>query len=125
MESRLQRLGSSEPTDLETPKGGTLRAALEGWKKAKPRTAATLREFEYAVRLFVEFHGDLPLADMTRSKVREYREALQSIPVRRSGPLLKATLPEILEWSKKNPECQRISAASVNKLLAAPQALSA
>jgi hypothetical protein len=53
----------SEPTHDEVPTGRTLRAALEGWKKIKARNASTLREFEYAVRLFVELHGDLPVTD--------------------------------------------------------------
>ena len=111
------------PTQSNTAKGETLSAALEGWKKAKPRGPATLREFDYAVKLFGEYHGDLPLVEVTRSMVRGYREALQSIPVRRSGNLLKAPLPELVAWSNKHPECARLSAASVNKLLAGPQAL--
>jgi hypothetical protein len=66
----------SEPRQRETatPNGETLRAALEGWKKAKSRSTATLREFEYAVKLFVEFYGDVPLAAVTRSMVRERQQ---------------------------------------------------
>jgi integrase len=91
-------------------------------EEGQQRTPATLREFEYAVRLFVELHGDTPITDIRRRHVREFREAMQSIPVRRSGPLLKATLPELVEWSKQN-EAPRVSPATVNKLLAAAQAL--
>ena len=37
--------------------------------------------------------------------------------------MLKAPIPQLVEWSQQHPERPRISAATVNKLLAAPQAL--
>ena len=103
-----------------TPASGeSLRAALEGWKKGKRRSATTLREFNYAIDRFVELHGDLPIAKITRKHVREFREALQQIPKRRKGPLIRATLPELLKWSRENPEADKVSPATINKLLGA------
>jgi integrase len=51
------------------------------------------------------------------------REALQELPVRRAGKLQRATLPELVEWSKKHPRARRVSAATVNKLLGGVQAV--
>src|SRR5262249_12937212 len=91
----------------EQPSNGeTLRAALEGWKKSRRRPENTLREFQYAVDRFTELHGDMPVAKITRKHVREFREALQAMPVRRSGTLRKASLPALRDWSKAHPEAK-------------------
>src|SRR5262249_35572604 len=73
-----------------SPSDGGLRAALAGWKKVKDRPQNTLREFEHALDWFIQLHGDLPVAKITRRHAREFREALQEVPVRRSAKLLKA-----------------------------------
>jgi integrase len=101
----------------------SLRAALQGWKKAKRRSTTTLREFNYAIDRFVELHGDLPIARITRKHVREFREALQQMPKRRKGALIKATLPELLKCGNENPEVDKVSAATINKLLGGVQAV--
>ncbi|HWK38443.1 MAG TPA: site-specific integrase [Hyphomicrobium sp.] len=113
------------PTDIKpsSPGSDTLSAAFEGWKKAKQPTNSTEREFHNAVRRFIELHGDLRIEDITRRHVREYREALQMIPVRRSGPLRNADLPTLVEWSGKNPDAPRLQPASINKLLGGVQAV--
>jgi integrase len=108
----------------DTPASGeSLLAAHEGWKKAKRRSPTTLREFEYAVRRFVELHTDLPIARITRRHVREFREALQETPKRRKGALINATLPELLKWSRDNPETDKVSPATISKLLGGVQAV--
>ena len=62
--------------------GSTLSAALDGWKKAKQPRPTIAYEFDHAVRRFIELHGDLRIQDIKRSHVRQFREALQTIPVR-------------------------------------------
>jgi integrase len=119
---------------VETPKipdadngttagGESLKAAYIGWKKAREPSPTTLREFTYAIDRFIELHGDMPVEKIARKHVREFREALQELPVRRGGKLLGATLPELAEWSKKHPGARRVSAATVNKLLGGVQAV--
>jgi hypothetical protein len=54
--------------------------------------------------------------DIRRSHVRQFREALQAIPVRRSGALRGAALPELVERAKQHPE-EKIASSTVNKLL--------
>jgi integrase len=112
-----------EVTGQPAAEGETLRAALEDWKKARRRPANTLREFVYAVGRFVELHGDLPVVKITRRHVRTFREALQLLPLRRSGELRSATLPELAEWSRKHGGIPRVSAATVNKMLGGVQAV--
>lgn len=115
------------PIDIEaavrSSGADTLGAAYEGWKKAKNPTQSTDREFHNAVRRFIELHGDLRIEDIRRSHVRAYREALQMIPVRRSGPLRKADLPTLVEWSSKHPDAPRLQPTSINKMLGGAQAV--
>jgi integrase len=112
-----------EASEAVGPSSGSLRAAHEGWKKSRNPSRATLREFTYAIDRFVELHGDIPVAKITRRHVLQFREALQDLPVRRSGKLRSATLPELVEWSKQHPRAPRVSNATVNKLLGGVQAV--
>jgi hypothetical protein len=84
--------------------GSTLSAALEGWKKAKRPRPTIAYEFDHAVRRFIKLHGDLCIVDIKRSHVRQFREALQAIPVRRSGALRGAPLPDLVERAKAHPD---------------------
>ena len=114
----------AQPTSPEEAvEGGTLRAAFEGWKKSKARRVGTLGEFNHAICRFEELHGNMPVASITRSHVRQYREALQSIPARRAGSLRTATLPQLVEWTKKHPASTRLAPATINKLIAGPMAI--
>jgi integrase len=101
--------------------GNTLQAAFEGWKRQRERPLRTLTEYERAIGLFVELHGDLPIVQIKKSHARQFREALQDVPRKRTGKLLKARLPELAEYGRKHPEVQKISAATVNKLLGGVQ----
>ena len=106
-----------------TPGGETLTAAFEGWKRQRERAPGTVTEYERAIRLFVELHGDLPIVQIRKSHARLFREALQDVPQRRTGKLLKAPLPEMAQWGREHPNTPKITAGTVNKLLGAVQAV--
>jgi integrase len=111
------------PKETISGSGGSLRAAYEGWKKSRNPSPTSLREFTYAIDRFIELHGDLAVMKVTRRHVLHFREALQEIPVRRTGKLRKATLPELVAWSKEHPGARKVSAPTVNKLLGGAQAV--
>jgi hypothetical protein len=114
----------SPPASSDAPlEAGTLGAAFEGWKKLRNRSVSTTKEFQYALGLFEQLHGAIPIASITRSHVRRYRDALQLIPVRRAGKLRNAGLSELGEWAKAHPEAPRISIGTINKLLGGPMAI--
>jgi integrase len=106
-----------------TPGGETLTAAFDGWKRQRERAPGTLSEYERAIRLFVELHGDLPVVQIRKNHARQFREALQDVPQRRTGKLLKALLPEVAQWGREHPSAQKITAGTVNKLLGGVQAV--
>ncbi|HML07368.1 MAG TPA: site-specific integrase [Xanthobacteraceae bacterium] len=105
------------------PATGTLQDALVGWQKERSPSSGVLVEYQRAVRLFSELHGDVPIAQIKRSHARTFREALQDLPRHRAAALLKAPLPELAEWGRKHPEAAKISAANVNKLLGGVQTI--
>jgi integrase len=99
--------------------GGTFRDAFEGWNKERPRGKGTVHEYKRAVEMFIQLHGDLPVAAYKKSHARQYREALQAVPQRRTGELLKAGLPELSAWGRKHPDVPKVSPATINKQLGA------
>jgi integrase len=104
--------------------GETLRAAFTGWQKDRQPAPGTLAEYQRAVDLFIELHGDLAVVDIKKSHARKFREALQDVPRRRTGKLLKAPLPELAEWGRKHPDAPRLSAGTINKQIGGVQAVS-
>ena len=100
----IERRNGGEPVDTpQIPEvlgesaavGGTLRDAFEGWNKERSRPADTVHEYKRAVEMFIQLHGDLPVAAIKKPHARRYREALQEVPQRRTGELRKASLPEL------------------------------
>jgi integrase len=103
--------------------GGTLRDALDGWNKERSRPEDTVSEYSRAVEMFIQLHGNIPVAGIKRSHALVFREALQLVPRTRTGKLLKAGLPELSEWGRNHPDARKVSAATVNKQLGAVQAI--
>jgi len=109
-----------EPSGNSLPlssSGSRLRAAYDAWVRTEPRKKSTELEFARGIDRFVELHGDLDVVQINRGHVREFRDAAQLVPTGRSGKLLKATLPQLVDYSRAHPEVPRIKAATVNKWL--------
>jgi integrase len=75
--------------------------------------------------MFIQLHGDLPVSAIKKSHARLYREALQEVPQRRSGDLLKASLPELSDWGRTHPDVPKVSPGTINKQIGAVQAIAA
>jgi integrase len=108
-----------------SPASGTLREALEGWKKERTRPEGTVSEYTRAIEMFIHLHGNVSVAEIKKRHALEFREALQLVPKTRSGDLLKAGLPELSQWGREHPSAQRVSSGTVNKQLGAVQAIAA
>jgi integrase len=104
--------------------GGSLRDAIEGWNKERSRPVGTVHEYRRAVEMFIQLHGDLPVAALKKSHARQFREAIQEVPQRRAGELRKAPLPELSAWGRKHPDAPRVSPGTINKQLGAMRAIS-
>jgi integrase len=130
----IDRRNGGEPVDTpQIPEvlaesgavGGTLRDAFEGWNKERPRHAGGVHEYKRAIEMFIQLHGDLPVAAIKKSHARRYRGALQEVPQRRTGELLKASLPELSAWGRKHPEAAKVAPGTINKQLGALGAIAA
>jgi hypothetical protein len=86
-------------------------------------TTGTLYEYERAIDLFIQSHGDLALTAIMKSHAPEFREALQRVPRMRKGKLLKSPLPELSAWGRQHPSVQKVSPGTVNEQLGAVQAI--
>jgi hypothetical protein len=113
----------NEPLEPAASSVVTLKASYERWMRAKSRPKNTLREFSYAIERFCELHGDMGVPQIRRGHVLQFREALQQMPLRRSGKLRSATLPELVGWSVQHTAAPKVSAETVNKLLNAVAAI--
>ena len=116
----LPPAGSTSPAT-----GATLSAAFEGWKRAQNRAPRTAQEYEHAIKLFGELHGGISLVTIRRNHARQFREALQAVPIKRfrTGKLRTATLPELATWGREHANAQKIGAGTINKLLGALQSV--
>jgi integrase len=112
-----------EPSATAMGVSGSLREALVGWQKERSPSKGVFDEYDRAVRLFTELHGDIPVAQIKRTHARMFREALQDLPRHRPGKLLSLSLPELAEWGRKHPQAPKITAATANKLLGGVQTI--
>ena len=57
--------------------GETLRAAFDGWKRERRPSPRTLTEYERAICLFVELHGDMPVVQIKRMAPQHHHTRLR------------------------------------------------
>lgn len=113
-------LTPAQPSPVE--RGPKLSEAFAEWKAGSPArggkkpTGTTVREAERVVRFFTEWHGDLHLADITKEKAREFRNALARMPTRLKGKQRTMSFRQLIE-SASCGEGEVAHAASVNKYL--------
>ncbi|WP_156900653.1 site-specific integrase [Maridesulfovibrio bastinii] len=74
----------------------------------------TVKDFGTYVRRFVELHGDLPVSQITKKHVRDYKDAMLKYPSRRVGKLKDMTVPQLLEYVREHPDTPVISPRTVN-----------
>jgi hypothetical protein len=103
--------------------GGTLRAAFEGWKKARRPSAGALAEYQRAVEMFIQLHGDMVVGNIKKNHARTFREALQEVPRTRSKELQALPLPELAAYGRQRPGVRKVAAKTVNKQFGGVQAV--
>jgi hypothetical protein len=73
----------TEPDQAGIPTTGTLKDALAGWQKERDPQPGVYAEYERAIRLFSELHGDVPVAQISAhtrgNSERRYRTCLGTV----------------------------------------------
>jgi integrase len=123
--AKLRQIGKNiltpaQPNPVE--RGPKLSEALAQWKAGSPARGgkkpshSTVREAERVARYFTEWHGDLHLADITKEKARDFRNALAALPTRLKGSQRKMSFRQLIE-STAGKDSEPLHAATVNKYL--------
>lgn len=98
----------ANPRDPETI---TLSGVLEAWKEANEPVAP--EQYEYPVKLFEEFHGALPIKEITTAHVRDFRSALLKMPPASGGKFDGLTMQQIIQKADvENLKLLKVSTAS-------------
>ncbi|WP_323688671.1 phage integrase SAM-like domain-containing protein [Rhizobium sp. AN83] len=123
--TKQRQEGLVVPTPAEAKpaeKGPKLSESLAQWKAGSPARGgkklshSTVREAERVARYFTEWHGDLHLADITKEKARDFRNALAALPTRLKGPKRKMSFRQLIE-STADKDSEPLHATTVNKYL--------
>jgi integrase len=121
---RKQRHAGEEvlaPQPVKVTLGPKLSEAFAEWKAGssarggRKASATSIVEAERAVRYFTQWHGDLRLADITKDKAREFRNALAQLPKKISNK--QRALPLRILLKETAGAAETIHATSVNKYL--------
>lgn len=99
--------------------GPRLSQGLELWKKGADAQPKTVADREYAVKRFIELYGDVPVAAVTKSLCREYRDAIKELPLIKSHKTRALPMKELqkLTAAGKLDMSDMPSNRTVNKML--------
>lgn len=109
---RTVSLASGRPTPSSDEI--TLSQVFEKYIEERKLEQKTESDFRAYVNRFNELHGDLPLTEITKTHVREFKDAMLKFPSRRTKRLLAMNVPEIIKYADKHPEVARLSPRTVN-----------
>jgi integrase len=101
-----------------------LSEAFNRWKREHKGPMKTPVEFEAQIKRFISLHDDLPIDQITKAHVRQFKDAMMQYPARPSNAVRKLPVLEVLEMYKDKPEVPRLQPQSINeKCLAALRAI--
>lgn len=100
----------------------TITKAVDLWIAKRNPRQRSIGEWHYAVKRFVELHGDLAVDAIEDSHIVEFRQALAKVPSRLPLSLRDKPLPELVSLAntgKLTGKGKERSPAAINKLLVA------
>nr|MBC8268152.1 hypothetical protein [Rhodospirillaceae bacterium] len=108
-----------------TPQGtDTILAMYEKWKDDGDRPLKTIKEFKTHVRRFTEVHGDMPVQDIEKRDISQFKETIAKLPAYTTHAIRKLPLQEIIEVTERDsPERKRLSPGAVQKAIHAVSAV--
>ena len=102
--------------------GPALTQVLELWRAERKPSDKALQDRSLAVRRFQELHDDLAIDAITKTHVREFKDALLQLPARLPRKIQKLPLPKILATASGRNR-PRLSPGAVIKQLGEIRAL--
>jgi len=104
-------------------RGLTLRDMLERWREDKKPSDKAFQERQRSVRQFHESVGILAIEQLTKDHVRQFRDALRSLPETRKIPRDLRRLfngqrvPELVKLMEQHPQLQKQTPANATKTI--------
>ena len=118
----LQRLGLASDDDIpDDPKNPRIKTAIEAWFAERKQQQSAVKRHRVAIRRFVELHGNIPVRDITRDMVRDYRARIEGLADQRRVPVnMRGGLADGASDGQPLP---RVAAPTVERHLASIKAL--
>ena len=117
----LERL-QGQPVKMKPGDGPGFLETFETYLVERGVKDKTASEFRKSVTDFLTLHGDIPIRDLTKAQVIEYKNLLLRKPKRLTPAQRKINLRELVQ-SLGDESYERITAATVNKALVPVQAV--
>jgi integrase len=99
--------------------GITLSELLAKYLENRPLRRKTADEWKMAFRRLKEFLGDVDMRTVTRKQIRDFRDTYSQMPRAMSSKLRAESIRQIVASVKDQPDVQRVTAVTVNKVLGA------
>ena len=96
------------------PKGPTLSAMRQRWIELIGPGRKATDDNQLYVDAFIEIVGDLPVAAVTRTMIRDFRDLLKKRPRNMPREIRKLPLPDQVAWGAKQPGCKLLTPHTVN-----------
>lgn len=106
----------AHPAYSSSPK---ISEALEAWRREGNYEGKTLTDKQYAVKRFIELHGDMRVADIKRAHCRQYRDVLINFPVIKSNKIRQLHLNAIQKLIENGDidSSNTLANRTINKML--------
>lgn len=108
------KLPTTPTTDADGP---TLIDIYELWAQehqANDGAEKTLSDFHTYSRRFTELHGSMPVTQLTKKHVVEFKDAMLRLPSRMTKHTKGKTVPQLLEYAEKHTDIPTLSPRTVN-----------
>lgn len=103
--------------------GELLSTIYERWKVERKPTKKLTADWDRVFRRFAEFHGDLPVREITRRHIASFKDALFRFPSNMPNAVRALPMREIIDLYAHDEEIKRLAPASVKRDLSALRAV--
>ena len=118
----LDKLGlMAEDDTIEDPNNPRIKTAIEAWFKERKQREDAVKRHRVAIRRFAEIHGNIPVRDITRDMVRDYKTRIETLADQRGIP--SKMRGGLADGDRDGQPLPRVSAPTVERHLISIKAL--
>ncbi|MCZ8314974.1 hypothetical protein [Phreatobacter sp.] len=100
-----------------------LTEALENWRLKQDPSPNTTREFSTWIRRFTSLYGDLPVDQIQKSHIVEFRNLCLRLSSVMPREVQQQPLKDMVAWADRQKTCERLNRGTVNKAIRAISAV--